>query len=188
MATRPIRNRDAANSRARILERLLAAKQGLLRAQALRNAPSRDAAEDALQEGCVQFLRYYRGQSDEHAIAWLMLAVKHRAWAIGKRDRRSQVRGELSLGTAFDSDAALSDKISERPDPVEVAERGEEVRVFLAGLARLKPDERTALLLLGLGYSYAEVMDRQAWSYRKVSRCISEGRAALRALIQDADG
>ena len=188
MAPRPIPNRDTADSRAPILEQVLASKQGLLRAQARRNAPSLDLAEDALQEGCIEFLRYYRGESDDHAIAWLMLAVKHRAWAIGKRDRRSQARGELSLGTAFDSDAALSETISERPDPVEVAERGEEVRGFIAALARLKPDERTALLLLGLGYSYAEVMDRQVWSYRKVSRCISEGRAALRAHMQDADG
>ncbi len=93
-----------------------------------------------------------------------------------------------ALARLYDSDAALSDKISERPDPVEVAERGEEVRVFFAGLASLKPDERTAYCFFGLGYSYAEVMDRQAWSHRKVSRCISEGRAALRILIQDVDG
>ena len=102
MTSRPIPNRDTADSRARIVERLLAAKQGLLRAQALRNAPSRDAAEDALQEGCVQFLRYYNGHSDDHAIAWLMLAEKHRAWAIVKRGHRRQACGEPSLAERHD--------------------------------------------------------------------------------------
>ena len=134
MATRPTQTRNSAEHRSRILGQVLAEKPGLLRAQAIRNAPSPDAAEDAFQEGCVEFLRYYNGDSDDHAIAWLMLAVKHRAWAIGKRDRRCQARGEPSPGTAYDSDAALSGKISERPDPVEVAERGEEVTVFLVAL------------------------------------------------------
>jgi hypothetical protein len=45
----------------------------------------------------------------------------------------------------------------------------------------------TALLLLGFGYSYAEIMDRQNWSCRKVARCVVEGRGALRALTQDVD-
>ena len=182
MAPRPIPNRDAAERRGQILKRLIVTKGSLLHAQALRNVPNPDAAEDALQEGCVEFLRYYRGESDDHAIAWLMLAVKHRAWAIGKRDGQRQVRGELILAEPHDSDAAL---VGGSPDPAEVAERGEGVETFFAALARLKPDERTALLLLGLGYSYAEVMDRQNWSYRKVARCVIEGRAALRALTQD---
>ena len=114
-----------------------------------------------------------------------MLAIKHRAWAIGKRDHRRHTRGELSLAEQHDSDAVHS---SENSDPVETAERGEEVRGFVAALAKLKPDERTALLLFGIGYSNAEVMDRQAWSHRKVARCVSEGRAALRIFMQDVDG
>jgi DNA-directed RNA polymerase specialized sigma24 family protein len=47
-------------------------------------------------------------------------------------------------------------------------------------LAQLKPDERTALLLFGLGYSYHEIGERRGWSYTKVNRAITEGRAALR--------
>ena len=92
MATRPTPNREAAERRAQILKRLIVTKGSLVRAQAFRNTPSLEVAEDALQEGCIEFLCYYRGESDDHAIAWLMLAVKHRAWVIGKRDRRCQAR------------------------------------------------------------------------------------------------
>jgi DNA-directed RNA polymerase specialized sigma24 family protein len=54
----------------------------------------------------------------------------------------------------------------------------------------LKPDERTALLLLGLGYSYEEIGSGRGWSYTKVNRCIAEGRAELRTRLRDdpADG
>jgi hypothetical protein len=43
-------------------------------------------------------------------------------------------------------------------------------------MARLKPDERTALLLKAEGYSYREISERQGWTYTKVNRAISEGR------------
>ena len=49
-----------------------------------------------------------------------------------------------------------------------------------ARLARLKPDERTALALQAAGYSYAEIAAAKGWTYTKVNRCIAEGRAALR--------
>ena len=55
----------------------------------------------------------------------------------------------------------------------------------------LKPDQRTALILLGLGCSYAEIGALRGWTYTKVNRCISEGRAALRrrrALLQMSAG
>ena len=48
-------------------------------------------------------------------------------------------------------------------------------------MARLKPDERRALSMIAFGYSYAEIGERNGWSYRKVNRCLTEGRAALRS-------
>ena len=41
---------------------------------------------------------------------------------------------------------------------------------------RLKPDERTALLLKAKGLSYREIGERQGWTYTKVNRAITEGR------------
>jgi DNA-directed RNA polymerase specialized sigma24 family protein len=48
----------------------------------------------------------------------------------------------------------------------------------------LKPDERGALLLLGLGYSYREIAAMQGWTMTKVHRFISEGRASVRRLME----
>jgi len=68
-------------------------------------------------------------------------------------------------------------------DPDEQLERPEAVRRFFEALAQLKPDERVALLLLGFGFSYREIGERQGWRYTKVNRCLAEGRAALRGLV-----
>ena len=59
-----------------------------------------------------------------------------------------------------------------------MTERVEWVR---AQLAELKPAERRALGLIGAGYSYREVGEITGWTYTKINRCLSEGRAALRA-------
>jgi DNA-directed RNA polymerase specialized sigma24 family protein len=48
-------------------------------------------------------------------------------------------------------------------------------------LAKLKPNERTSLGLLGAGFSYKEIASKCGWTYTKVNRCIKEGRAALAA-------
>jgi DNA-directed RNA polymerase specialized sigma24 family protein len=52
-------------------------------------------------------------------------------------------------------------------------------------IRQLKPDERTALGLLGLGYSYEEISALRGWSYTKVNRCVSEGRARLREAVRE---
>jgi RNA polymerase sigma factor (sigma-70 family) len=185
MATRPSDARLSAQRRARVLEDLLATKDAVVRRQAARNAPSPDAAEEALQDGCVEFLRYYDGEPGDHAIAWLMLAVKHRAWEIARRNARAQEADlELTTTDALRRGEPRLAVLCERPGPAERAMRGEEASDFFAALARLKPDERTALVLLGLGLSYREIMGRQGWSYSKLNRCLSEGRAALRAIAR----
>jgi len=52
----------------------------------------------------------------------------------------------------------------------------------------LKPREREALYLKGLGYSYREIMRLTGSTYTAVNRCITEGRAALRRHMGDDDG
>jgi DNA-directed RNA polymerase specialized sigma24 family protein len=44
----------------------------------------------------------------------------------------------------------------------------------------LKPKEREALYLFGLGYSYDEIAQLTQATYTAVNRRITEGRAALR--------
>lgn len=185
VATRPTSRRSPSERRARILDDLLAAKGTVLRKQAARNAPSPADAEEALQDGCLEFLRYYDGPAGTQALCWLMLAVKHRAWEAGRRVRTREAFYQVAVtDTAAEEAEPLLHVLSERPGPAEHAERGEEAAVFFAALGGLKPDERAALLLVGLGYSYREIMGRQGWSYTKLNRCLSEGRAALRAIAR----
>jgi DNA-directed RNA polymerase specialized sigma24 family protein len=52
-------------------------------------------------------------------------------------------------------------------------------------LDQLKPDERAALLLRSIGYEYKEIQQLTGWSYTKVNRCVTEGRAAARRIIEE---
>ena len=134
-------------------------------------------AEDALADACVQFLRFFDGVTDEHALRWMLVVVKRCAWAISRRRReraslleavpREEIQGEPCRG------------------PVELLEVAEEVREFGAALDELKPDERRALALLALGYSYREIAESQGWTRTKVNRCLAEGRARLRRLLAE---
>lgn len=185
MATPP-NGKESSERRARILAETLAAGREALRRQAARNARCAADAEEALQEACVEFLRYYDGEPGEHALRYLMLAVKQRAWALAHRSAHEFAEGiELTTTDALGRGRTLIAVPCERPGPAERVARDEDVARCLAALAALKPDERRALLLAGLGYSYHEIGAIQGWTYTKVNRCITEGRAALRALVSE---
>lgn len=182
MARRPNESPEHFQRRARILERALAEGRAALPVQADRHAPQQADADDALQEACLQFLRYYDGPPGEPALRWLMLCVKHRGWEIAKRRNARESFEGVGATDAYDPARPLLHILSERPEPAECVERKERVDAFFRALGELKPDQRTALLLLGLGYSYREIGERQSWSHTKINRCLAEGRAALRAI------
>ena len=165
--------REQAGRRGAILEQALAEGRAALRRQARRHSPGESEAEEALQEASIDFLRSYDGPAGEQAVCWLQVAVKHRAWDQGRKQR-----SQLSRAVRMRSEGDQHDLRA--ADPGALMERTEAVEQFLAGLAQLKPDERTALVLFGLGCSYREICERQGWTYTKVNRCIAEGRAALR--------
>jgi DNA-directed RNA polymerase specialized sigma24 family protein len=85
-------------------------------------------------------------------------------------------------------DGPVHDPPAEEPEP----ERDPDPRLpaLRAAMRQLKPDERRALILFyamdpsrGDGGRYARIMRATGWSFTKVNRCLSEGRAALRALL-----
>jgi RNA polymerase sigma factor (sigma-70 family) len=173
--------RERAERRARILAEVFASDRAALRRQAARSAGRREDAEDALQDACAEFLRYYEGPPGDAALRYLMVSVRRRARALCAR-AAAGAKAEVELAsTEFlkrgEPQVAV---LCERPGPAERAERRAEVAVLAAGLAALKPDERAALLLLGLGFSYAEIAAHRSWTRTKVNRCLAEGRAALR--------
>ncbi len=184
MASRP-QPPDHDAGRAALLDRLLARHGAKLRRQAARNSSCSVDAEDALQDACVQFLRAYNGPADlSAALPWLLLAVKHSAWKLGARRRRCEALVALDSTGAPDGERPALTAVDERPGPAERAERSERLAERRFALARLKPDERTALTLFALGYSYREIAARQGWTYTKVNRCLAEGRDRLRALSE----
>jgi DNA-directed RNA polymerase specialized sigma24 family protein len=162
---------EAASERCDLLERLLREKHHVLRRQALRHTVGAAGADDAMQRAAEQFLRYYAGGPGlEHALRWMMVAVKHAAW---------KERQALIAIDALDAGAIIED---DRRGPAEAAEAAGLLSARVAQLQRLKPDERTALLLFGYGLSYEEIAAARGWTYSKVNRCISEGRSALRKM------
>lgn len=64
--------------------------------------------------------------------------------------------------------------------PDELLEATEQTELARTLINQLKPNERRALTLLALGYSYREICNITGWTYTKVNRCIAEGRASLR--------
>jgi RNA polymerase sigma factor (sigma-70 family) len=171
--------------RAETLNALLVRHRPALLHQASRHAPRPADAEDALQDACVQFMRAYDGPPGRDALRWMLLVVKRCAWGIGEREHPG-ARHALRVADATSGDGeatvVIADEGSDPHDRVECAER---CAAALAAVDRLKPDERTALLLFGLGYSYQEIAETQGWTHTKVNRCIAEGREELRAERDD---
>ena len=141
-------------------------------------------ADDALSDACVQFLRFYNGQAGEEALRWMLLVVKRCAWAIRRKGVARESRHLIVLREGERSETIVPD---ERSGPAELAERAEETAKVLALVEQLKPDERTALILLGLGCTYAEICELRGWSRTKLHRCLNEGRARVRKLMKRGD-
>ena len=129
-----------------------------------------DDADDALGRATLILLEKAPPHPPERLAAWMHVVTKREALAV-RRERERLLGSELS-----DAPAAAS------LCPAERAERREWAQARARWLHRLKPDERRALVLLGQGYSYAEICELTDWTYTKVNRCLAEGRARLRQL------
>lgn len=170
-----------AGARVWVLEQLLAREGEALRRVARANSANIADAEDALQDGCVAFMRFYEG-GEEGALSWLRLVVKRFAWQIGNNARR---RGSLHHVVTVDPNEWTGREVvpaDSRPGTPELVERAEALERRIELLGKLKPDERGALILIGLGLSYEEIGELRGWSRTKINRCAAEGRARLREL------
>lgn len=182
MASQPYSHRSEIARRAPILERILRSERARLLRHAHFHSERSQDAEDALADACVQFLRHYDGPTEmEVALRWMLLVAKRCAWEISRRRRRRG--GDHGSVSSEDVEEAL---IAE-PDggPAERAERAEEAERALAAIGRLAPDERAALILFGMGCSYAEIASLRGWSVAKVNRRLNEGRARVRRMLKE---
>jgi RNA polymerase sigma factor (sigma-70 family) len=166
-----------------VLDRLLRFERGRLVRQARFHSHRPQDAEDALGDACVQFLRFYDGPPGEDALRWMMVVVKRCAWKIGNRMRTREARYQIAHTEQVAEELAIVVR-EQRSGPAELVERSEDTARIVELMERLKPDERAALILFGLGCSYAEICELRGWSTTKVNRCISEGRAHVRELLE----
>jgi RNA polymerase sigma factor (sigma-70 family) len=182
MATAAPAPRDARTARAEALaERLYAIHRTRLLAIAKRNSASIEDAEEALQDAFILFIDHFDPNDDSPPLAWITLTLKRRCWALYKHQRHSWARAP-TLGQSTARSARVESLADWKPRPDEVAELNEDMETMRHRLASLKPDQREALGFFALGYSYHEICDITGWTYTKVNRCISEGRAGLREL------
>jgi RNA polymerase sigma factor (sigma-70 family) len=159
---------------------LYAERYSELLATARKHAVTNAEAEEALQDAFAAFVAHFDPDSGAPPIAWLLLTLKRFCWEKRRRLRLDRhVRPEVRSKDA-EPVCVLEEYAASLSDTEASIERAEDLLVAQERLAHLKPDERTALLLLGMGYSYKEIGQLRGWTYTKVNRCISEGRATLR--------
>jgi DNA-directed RNA polymerase specialized sigma24 family protein len=165
----------------RIAEQILEADRGHLLAVARLNTDFESDAEEALQDAFAIFLDSYDPIGGAEPVAWITLTLKRRCWAITTAARHRRHPADVTELSQTDQDP------TERTNPstehvAEVREEAEQIGLLLR---LLKPDQREALTLLALGYSYREISILKDWTYTKVDRSIKEGRASLRAAREE---
>jgi RNA polymerase sigma factor (sigma-70 family) len=169
------------DERSTVLRDLLKANSSQLLRQAQAHSRSSHDAEDALADACIQFLRFYDGPTGVNALRWMQVVVKRCAWKISSR--RFQVANVVLGGL---DDIATTTRAA-TSGPEELIERRDETLRMARLIVNLKPAERDALLLLGLGYSYQEIAEMKSWTATKVNRCLSEGRATVRRFLKEGE-
>ena len=157
----------ADESHARVTEVVARHERTLLRV-ARQASLCHDDALDAYQRALEIFVRRVDTVDRATEVAWLKVVVRHEAMAI----RRARV--ESVAGDELDLDAFVPAVGAQRRGASSSSE--ERVRRSAEALRALKPDEAKALMMKAHGLSYAEIGERNGWSYTKVNRAVTEGR------------
>lgn len=182
MASRRQHHRLRKERNSRFLDRLMREHGARFLHQARFHSERPQDAEDALGDACVQFLLHFEGGDVEEARRWMLVVVKRCAWAIARRRRERRAVVEEVSTQRIEADLGV-EPAEEGRGPGELIEATEQVAGFVAALGMLKPDERRALILLALGYSFEEIAAIEGWTYSKVKRSTYEGRLRLRRMF-----
>ena len=147
---------------------LLAAHGPALRRVARRWSLCEEDAEDAFQRSLEIYVRRLETVERVTEAAWLKVVIRNEALAIRRARGESVGREDVDLDARVAADLrALVDRLASRERSARSAE----------ALRELKPDEALALLMKAEGHSYQEIAESQGWTYTKVNRSITEGRA-----------
>jgi len=162
-------DKDGDGGRDLALEILGAHAHSLL-SLARRHSLCADDAQDAYQRAVEILLRRAGDLDPVTAASWMRTVVKHEAMAV-RADRQALLARE-----EIDLDACPAPSPSEE----EQVERFDRLAAAAEALQSLKVGEVQALVLKAEGHSYREIASRMGWTYTKVNRLISEGRASFR--------
>jgi RNA polymerase sigma factor (sigma-70 family) len=162
-----------------IVQELYTNHQPYLLAIAIRNTPTKADAEEALQDAFTLFIHHFEPSSGAPPLAWITLTLKRRCWALYRRQTGNSSFVQTQPPSSFPV-APGSGSGTWPTTPEEAVELNEVKTQAREAITRLKPAERTALTYQALGCSYAEIRQLTGWTYTKVNRCITEGRARLR--------
>lgn len=140
---------------------------------ALQSSSCADDALDAYQRALEIYVRRVASLDQRTEGNWLKVVVRHEALAVRRQ------RAEALPVDAVDLDSHPA----EDQRPVEDILAGHErVARSAEALRRLRPDQARALILKAQGLSYREIGRSLGWTYTKVNRCLTEGRARFLAV------
>lgn len=143
-------------------------------------------AEDAISRAMLIVMEKMPPDlSGDDAARWTVTVVKREGWALHRQ--QSRFASESVLSRDDNAPPFVERSLSPKLSPHEQVERSEAVERRMKALAQLKPDEKRALVLHEVGYSYRELMRLTGWSYTKINRCMAEGRRRLYELLDPDD-
>ena len=134
-------------------------------AVARRYAATPEDAEDAYQRGLEILLTKAPSVREDDLLPWLKTVVKHEAFSLYRKRERD--------AGAAPAAASSPSETHEQVVRLDQLKRGAEA------MRRLKPAEVRCLLLRAEGHSYKQICSITGFSYTKVNRCLTEGRAAF---------
>lgn len=161
----------SAHSRAASVEPFIARHGSAILGVARRHSKNAADAEDAYQRAFERLLIKAPSLDDCELLPWMLTVTRNEALMIVRSEKR------LSSGPAEEHLASLAD---DAPSPAEAIVDRETFAIGHDALIRLKSDQLRCLLLRAEGLDYAAIQSVTGFSYAKVNRCLSEGRAALR--------
>jgi RNA polymerase sigma factor (sigma-70 family) len=182
MASQRQHSQQRTERNAKLLDRLLRHHHAALLNQARFHSEQPADADDALSDACVLFLRRFEGEEEDHALRYLLVVVKRCAWAISRRRRKLRRRAEMVSLDQLEADLGAG-IVDDARGPEQQVEAREEMAPFVAAVNALTADQRTALILFSLGFSYSEIAERCGWTWTKVNRSLAEGRIRLGQLL-----
>ncbi|HXG40852.1 MAG TPA: sigma-70 family RNA polymerase sigma factor [Candidatus Limnocylindrales bacterium] len=155
--------------------------QDHLWALVVRLVPDPDQAADVVQEAFLNAYRNVRSFRGGSVRSWLNRIAVNAAMDVQRSRKRRPAQPYPEL-----EDEAWQPPAGPEADPLTTAVTNERARLLAAALARITPDQRTAIVLYDIeGYDYAEIARLTGVSLGTVKSRIHRGRLALRELLAD---